>query len=448
MSSSTAPDWKEKYFSTLEEFELQQKNDQARLDLLRKGLVRVSLAAEGLDGTLDQQLDEMRSVLRSDQDVNSLEPLIAKLEKTVVNMEGYRRDRPEESGHAGSKQLVDRLSNTLCNLLSQLDVPENYTVRKANLVEEIRSPFEMDKVPDFLDETAQLVASTRMVAQKEFEGFLVALHQRLNDIQDFLCTARQGEEDAKKNQEKLDQDVRAELDSMRSSMVGNNDITKIKEDIESMVNRIVITVDAFHRDEKNRRGDVYQRIEALSMRMQSMESEASELKSSMEAQRLEALRDALTELPNRAAYDDQIEAEFSRWRRHERPLSISIIDIDHFKKINDTLGHLRGDKVLKLVAREISRRVRSEDFVARYGGEEFVVIMPDTDGNNAFTAMEKVRSAIEHCPFNFNNQRIPITASFGISSFTDGDEIEACFERADRALYQSKRNGRNRIETA
>ena len=182
------------------------------------------------------------------------------------------------------------------------------------------------------------------------------------------------------------------------------------------------------------------------MRMESMESEASELKSSMEAQRLEALRDALTELPNRAAYDDQIEAEFSRWRRHDRPLSISIIDIDHFKKINDTLGHLRGDKVLKLVAREISRRVRSEDFVARYGGEEFVVIMPDTDGDNAFTAMEKVRSAIEHCPFNFNNQRIPITASFGISSFSEGDEIEACFERADRALYQSKRNGRNRIE--
>ena len=445
MSNSTAPDWKEKYLSALEEFELQQKEDQARLDLLRKGLVRVSLAAEGLDNALDQQLDEMRSVLRTSQDIQSLEPLITKLEKTVVAMEGQRGSSNASTNPEGN-QLIDRLSNTLCNLLSQLDVPPNYTVRKDNLVEQIRSPFEFHKVPDFLDETAQLVASTRMVAQKEFEGFLVALHQRLNDIQDFLSTARQGEEDAKKNQEKLDQDVRAELDSMRSNMVGNNDIVKMKEDIENMVNRIVTTVDAFHNDEKVRRGDVYQRIEALSMRMESMESEASELKSSMEAQRLEALRDALTELPNRAAYDDQIEAEFSRWRRHDRPLSISIIDIDHFKKINDTLGHLRGDKVLKLVAREISRRVRSEDFVARYGGEEFVVIMPDTDGDNAFTAMEKVRSAIEHCPFNFNNQRIPITASFGISSFSEGDEIEACFERADRALYQSKRNGLNRIE--
>ena len=133
-------------------------------------------------------------------------------------------------------------------------------------------------------------------------------------------------------------------------------------------------------------------------------------------------------------------------RRHGRPLSICIVDIDLFKRINDTLGHLRGDKVLKLVAREISRRVRNEDFVARYGGEEFVIIMPETDQQSALAAAEKVRISIAECPFNFNNERFPVTASFGVAGFQEGDDIESCFERADKALYKAKAEGRNRVE--
>lgn len=582
MSTTNTSDWKEKYLNALEEFETSQQQEQNRQDILRKGLVRVSLAADGLDDNLDTQLDELRAALRGDREIESLEPLIAKLERTVVTLDDRRKDEhseietlldsqlekylqldlprkdksqikslrkslpellqgnglnpevlkslnfihsrisqyyldqleqsgaekagffsrlfsassddatadteqsakeeqedehkdellerplataPEISAEAPisepsaqsssepssissstNQELVERLGHTLKTLLSHLDVPINHSARKESLLNKIQSQFELDEVPEFLEETAQLVASTRMVAQKEFEGFLVALHQRLNDIQDFLVTAREGEENAHANQKKLDENVRQELDEMRTNLETKSDLNQIKTDIEGMVERIVATVDAFHDEERKRRDDVYKRIETLAQRMESMESEASELKSNLEAQRMEALRDALTELPNRAAYDDQIEAEYSRWRRHGRPLSIAIADVDHFKQVNDTLGHLRGDKVLKLVAREISRRVRNEDFVARYGGEEFIIIMPDTDKLSAHTAIEKVRLAIADCPFNFNQQRIPITSSFGIASFNEGDSIEDCFERADRALYKAKENGRNRIE--
>lgn len=582
MSTTNTSDWKEKYLNALEEFETSQQQEQNRQDILRKGLVRVSLAADGLDDNLDTQLDELRAALRGDREIESLEPLIAKLERTVVTLDDRRKDEhseietlldsqlekylqldlprkdksqikslrkslpellqgnglnpevlkslnfihsrisqyyldqleqsgaekagffsrlfsassddatadteqsakeeqeeehedellerplatapeisaeapisepsaqsssdPSSNSSSTNQELVERLGHTLKTLLSHLDVPINHSARKESLLNKIQSQFELDEVPEFLEETAQLVASTRMVAQKEFEGFLVALHQRLNDIQDFLVTAREGEENAHANQKKLDENVHQELDDMRTNLETKSDLNQIKTDIEGMVERIVATVDAFHDEERKRRDDVYKRIETLAQRMESMESEASELKSNLEAQRMEALRDALTELPNRAAYDDQIEAEYSRWRRHGRPLSIAIADVDHFKQVNDTLGHLRGDKVLKLVAREISRRVRNEDFVARYGGEEFIIIMPDTDKLSAHTAIEKVRLAIADCPFNFNQQRIPITSSFGIASFNEGDSIEDCFERADRALYKAKENGRNRIE--
>jgi diguanylate cyclase len=499
MSESNALNWKEKYLSALEEFETSQNQDQQRLDLLRRGLVRVSLAADGLDESLDQQLDEMRTALRSGRDIKTLEPMVSQLESTIIALDDRRKDEHGEvqaliegqldkylnlslpraekssikklrktvssllsgngmnpdiwkglnqvhdqvtshlmqridelsenkpgflsrllsSGKASDASIAEhnldseseqgdeigisleqmppskpennvevpvsspspealdtesehtdmlnRLSQILCNLLDHLDVPVDFNIRKEKLVDRIKSPFELDHLPSLLDETTHLVASTRLMAQKEFEGFLVALHQRLNDIQEFLVTAREGEELSLQNQEKLDLDVRQELQEMRANVETSTDLGKLKFDIEDMVNRIVSAVDTFHTVEKQRRDEVYERIESLGQRMESMEAEATELKSSLEAQRLEALRDALTELPNRAAYDEQVNAEFTRWRRHNRPLSLAIIDIDYFKKINDTLGHLRGDKVLRLVAREIARRVRNEDFVARYG---------------------------------------------------------------------------------
>lgn len=574
MADPGIQNWKEKYLFALEEFESSHKKDLQRLDILRRGLVRVSLAADGLDTSLDEQLAELRGNLRSNRDIVTLEPLVAQLERTVVALDDrrkqehdqllalleehldryaemdlprqeksalkqLRKDLPrliasngtklemwqgvqqvqeqirqtllakieelsqqrggffsrlfggakpaadmsaataapsiaptrvhaesdamlanldqvngqdvplpgsDESTSQDNSALTQRLRNTLCSLLDHLEVPVEFTSRKEKLVDRVKSEFALDLLPDMLEEAAQLVASTRMMAQKEFEGFLVALHQRLQDIQQFLETARAGEEQSLRNQEKLDADVRKELKEIRSSVDGGEDIHRLRDEIDGMVNRIVAAVDSFHSEEKKRRDDVFGRIEQLAQRMESMEAEATELKSSLEAQRIEALRDALTEMPNRAAYDEQIEREFSRWRRHGRPLSICVVDIDHFKHINDTLGHLRGDKVLKLVAREISRKVRNEDFVARYGGEEFVIIMPETDQQSALAAAEKVRLAVAECPFNFNNERLPVTASFGVASFSEGDEIETCFERADKALYRAKSLGRNRVE--
>lgn len=570
MAEGSIQNWKEKYLVALEEFEASHKQDQQRLDILRRGLVRVSLAADGLDNTLDEQLAELRTNLRGSRDIRTLEPLVSDLERTIVALDDrrkqdhealqslldaeleqypaldlprqdkstirklrkqlpelitsngmqlslwqqltplqaqiqrslqdkidqmnqnrrgllsrlFRGDRPaekmvpaEESTpdsdaalanldqvngedvplpdmpdattddvHSQQPFLAERLSRIICNLLEQLEVPGDFLPRKARLEDRVKSEFALDDLPEILDETTQLIASTRMMAQKEFEGFLVALHQRLQDIQQFLETAKAGEEQSLRNQEKLDADVRKELLEMRTSVEGGDDIGRLRHEIEGMVNRIVAAVDSFHSEEKKRRDDVFGRIEQLAKRMESMEAEATELKSSLEAQRLEAMRDALTELPNRAAYDDAIEREYSRWRRHGRPLSICVVDIDHFKQINDSLGHLRGDKVLKLVAREISRRVRNEDFVARYGGEEFVILMPETDQQSAMAAAEKVRLAIAECPFNFNNERLPVTASFGVAAFAEGDSIEACFERADRALYRAKANGRNQVE--
>ncbi len=156
-----------------------------------------------------------------------------------------------------------------------------------------------------------------------------------------------------------------------------------------------------------------------------------------------ALTDALTGIPNRRAYEDVSKRYFELAKREKFPLTILIVDIDHFKKINDQFGHPKGDEVLRVVAREIYSSIRASDFVARYGGEEFVVLLMNCSLIDARVVAEKIKERISQ---NVITPIGPVTVSIGVSQANTQDEtIEQAFERADKALYQAKQQGRNRV---
>ena len=157
--------------------------------------------------------------------------------------------------------------------------------------------------------------------------------------------------------------------------------------------------------------------------------------------------DTLTGLNNRTSYDERIHAEFRRSKRSLSPLSLVIIDIDHFKAVNDTYGHLAGDKCLLWLAQTIQKTIRREsDTAFRYGGEEFCIILPVTDAKGAFILSEALRKAIENEAFHFENQVINITISCGIFTYIQQEtfEPEKIFSAADKALYHAKNTGRNK----
>src|SRR5690606_16814999 len=142
-------------------------------------------------------------------------------------------------------------------------------------------------------------------------------------------------------------------------------------------------------------------LEVLMKRVEHIESDARESKKQLEEQRYKATHDPLTQLPNREAFNERACLEFQRYQRYKRPLTIGICDIDLFKQVNDTYGHQAGDKVIKVIAKTISTRLREGDFIARFGGEEFVVIMPETDTRQAFTVLDTIRVAVAAMPFRF-----------------------------------------------
>ncbi len=158
--------------------------------------------------------------------------------------------------------------------------------------------------------------------------------------------------------------------------------------------------------------------------------------------------DGLTQVHNKSFFLERVADEFSRSKRYGRDLSIIIFDFDHFKKLNDTYGHLAGDEVLKQSSSVILLNLRKEDPIGRYGGEEFGILLPETPLNKAMTLAEKIRKLIERTPFSYNDQVLRVTISMGVSTLTSNVEtVQKLIENADQALYRAKKAGRNRVSS-
>lgn len=158
-----------------------------------------------------------------------------------------------------------------------------------------------------------------------------------------------------------------------------------------------------------------------------------------------AHEDFLTGALNRRGMDEAITREFERADRHNSPLSLSMLDIDHFKKINDTLGHSTGDKALAHLAKVVKNILRSTDVLARYGGEEFVILLPGSKQDDAINVVSNLQRELTKNFFLHNNERVLITFSAGVAERFHGEDVDSILPRADAALYKAKQSGRNRV---
>jgi len=185
--------------------------------------------------------------------------------------------------------------------------------------------------------------------------------------------------------------------------------------------------------------------------MSDMMGEIESLRNELKQTREESLTDVLTGLANRRAFDWKLDEIINEQSGKSPIFSVVIADIDHFKKFNDTYGHLVGDKVLKYVGKVIKACVKGKDMAARFGGEEFTVLLPDTDISGAEKLAEQLRSAIAKINLvdkNANEDYGKVTISLGVSQYKTSEQSQEMLERADRALYRAKDKGRNRVEKA
>lgn len=540
--SDSARRWRDKYLNLIDEHEKLKRSSVQDLDQYRRGLVMVSLLAEGQADSVDTPLATLREAIKPGAENNSsgmnkamdeLEravqrfeaqntaqaevllgqlgdaagkllqcplprPLLKRIKQVrkqaktelqswsgyteqlqnwiqivgeLATLDGYDEQKTKwwqrwfktsseeseqesdvslEESHAdhgkepGFSHIAQEVSDTLINLLSQLVIPDRLSGVAAGLQTRLGKGLNWYELVPLLEDIAEFLIDCLGSGQQEFERFLHSLDQRLQAIQVLVNDASTGHAEREQARKDLDTLVRDQIADIRSVVTGSGDLGELGSSVSEHLTLIVRAMEKYQTEERSREQRLSEKLEMLQARLNEMEQEASQARQIIEEHKRRATHDGLTGLPNRDAYQQRLDEELTRKARYGGPLTMVIADVDHFKRINDNYGHLAGDKVLQLLAKAMRKSIRDVDFIGRYGGEEFVMLMPETNAEEALAAMEKLRTKVENSPFNFRKERVPITMSFGISEFNSMEDGETVFERADKALYQAKAEGRNR----
>ncbi|TCO82234.1 diguanylate cyclase [Plasticicumulans lactativorans] len=298
-----------------------------------------------------------------------------------------------------------------------------------------------------LDACVELV--NRAVAElggerDELRRFLEQVTERLLALEALLREQAAGVVEARGGRAALEGAVGAEMRGMREGVERARDLDSLKRNMLARVEQIDRHLQAFRSAEEGRLARIDERVRSLSAQLSSMHEETRALRGLLAEQDERLQRDPLTGLNNRFAYDERLQREFVHWQAHGQPLALLVWDIDHFKRINDTLGHAIGDQVLVGVGRGLASGLRGGDFVARYGGEEFVMLLPGVDLDSARGIAERIRAEVATTHFPVTGSDVAVTVSCGLTLLREGDTPRGCFERADQGLLAAKRGGRNR----
>ena len=367
------------------------------------------------------------------------EPLAA---ADVVDAQYALPDSPEPSYSSVAKHIED----TLLGLLGDLTLPERHRPQAEAMRERLRNGLNWYELLPILDDLAVLMLAITDSGQHEFEAYLQRLNDRLESFQSSLQAASEDHADNLSASREMDTQIREQVDGLQSSVQQADDLEGLKQVLENHLEGLLGTMDQHRQQRDQREQEVSARLKSLADRVALMEQDAQVVRENLEEQRQKALVDPLTGLPNRAAWSERLEHEVGQWQQHGNSLLLAMLDLDHFKRINDNYGHLAGDRVLKLIASVLRKRLRGGDFIARFGGEEFVLLVPDTPLTAGAKLAEALRLAIEACPFHFKGEPVTVTVSVGMTAFKPGEHSDSVLKRADQALYRAKNAGRNRVE--
>ena len=282
--------------------------------------------------------------------------------------------------------------------------------------------------------------------KEELENFLFNIGAQISRIGDKLHNVAEEQASDLKTQGDLNSKMNDAVILINENISSNNDLSSLKNTVKEQLNALQNIVEEERKIVKAQEVRVRKNVKVLANRVNELKLEAQELRSKVRREKEQALRDPLTELYNRQAYNEKLEGLIASNKMSPKSLCLLIWDIDHFKKFNDQYGHVVGDKVIKSVADKLTSSLKDDYFLARYGGEEFAMLLPETTVKNSKEFADQVREEVSNISFLVKGKQVKITISCGISDLQDNDNEQKIFERADQALYLAKEEGRNRVK--
>lgn len=413
----------------------------------------------GLPDTLRRQLRSLLTdVSSTDQTtihglVPSLEAL-TRLYQEAFNAKNGILEIPGERSEASNTHsapvtttpdIQDRISQELLNVISELAFEGNNAKQIDTIRKNLVQGQSLSELADVSLNIIKLIVSSISEERDSAQFFLVTLNDALSHVQKAVLTSLSKSKHINDEMSALNDKIQGQIKNLSMQSEKATSLVQLQQLVSK--NLKVIT-DSMLQKEELEREEKTMLLDSLSVmenRLAEVEKTATNYKKSLSEQRFKSLQDALTKLPNRAAFDERMEVEYRRWKRYGHSLCLAVIDIDHFKRINDTYGHSAGDRTLRVIAQSLRKTLRTTDFIARFGGEEFVVLIPEASVNIIEGPLNKVRESIKRIPFKFKDQSVQITISIGATAFNEGDSAQVVFDRADSALYEAKNSGRDKV---
>ena len=411
-----------------------------------------------------QRPDDFKVFLKKLSEHNDTEPKLAELCKrsiSIINeqeklkainscIEHIVKKEDSKNEPAGKSLEPEANIEYLITLLDWITIPGKSQTKLDTLKKQIEQRKDSKEIGNLLRRLALTISNAYMELQSELnetEGFLKKVTHQLNEITLQIADIENLENESFSNSVTLNEELEKQINLIKSGVDEATTIDEIKKTINTRIEVLQNNMDQFIAVEHKRKSQSENHHKELVDRLHDMEKETEQLRQCIEEEKGKAYTDALTNIPNRMAFDERINAEYNRWKRYQNKMTLCLIDIDKFKNVNDTYGHKAGDIVLRTVAEKCASKVRKIDFLSRYGGEEFALILPETGLSAAISVAETLRESIERCTFQYGEQIVPITVSCGLAELKGRDTIDTIFKRADKALYKAKETGRNRCIT-
>ncbi|MFC4700043.1 diguanylate cyclase [Glaciecola siphonariae] len=273
-----------------------------------------------------------------------------------------------------------------------------------------------------------------------------SIHKSLSKINVGIKSTIEKSKSRMKKRTAQNQAMQKQINAIETALSDSQRIEDLKREAQNYLSKMQSSLSASEADERAEQEKMIALLESMQKRLTELEQKAQGYRDKLFEQRINAMTDTLTKLPNRMAYEEKIAIAFEKAKREGGKLCMAILDIDHFKRINDKYGHSVGDKTLQIIATQIKKNLADTDFIARWGGEEFVALMPDADINDCLERLDAMREKIAQLPFMFKGNRVSVTLSIGLTDMVEHATIELAFEHCDELLFKAKEGGRNQIQ--
>ncbi len=303
-----------------------------------------------------------------------------------------------------------------------------------------------DNWQDIINQTVSYITEAigkLNLEKSDLEDFIVKVTEQLVTISDVIAADQLDQQSDKEDRHSLQQMMQSSLKSIEDDFDNASEIGHLKNVVAQNLKQIQSGIEGFVNRANERQESIDERNSHLVAQIAAMDEKTRSLKRKLDENREKLLFDTLTGAGSRLSYDETLKQELARWKRYGEGFSYAILDIDHFKRINDKYGHSAGDKALKIVVRMMMSRIRKSDTIFRIGGEEFVLLLPNTSTDKADVLVKKLRATVAKSSIHCKQEPVTLTLSAGITAPQQDDVVKSLYERADKALYRAKNSGRD-----